>query len=87
METTVDRFGRVVIPKPIRDGLGLRPGTTLTVEEEEDAVVLRAVHGEPNLVVHDGVLVYTGSAGGDVEGMTGVLRRGRLLRESARNRP
>lgn len=26
MRTTIDRAGRVVIPKPVRDAVGLRPG-------------------------------------------------------------
>ena len=29
METTLDRFGRVVIPKQVRDDLGLKPGAVL----------------------------------------------------------
>ncbi len=31
MEITVDRFGRVVIPKEVREGLGLEPGSVLRV--------------------------------------------------------
>jgi len=26
METTLDKFGRIVIPKRVRDDLGLKPG-------------------------------------------------------------
>jgi AbrB family looped-hinge helix DNA binding protein len=32
MKTTIDGAGRVVIPKPMRDEAGLRPGTELEVE-------------------------------------------------------
>ena len=31
MQTTIDEAGRVVIPKAIRDGAGLRPGTPLEI--------------------------------------------------------
>lgn len=31
METTVDSVGRIVVPKPLRDALGLLPGTTVDV--------------------------------------------------------
>ena len=31
METTIDSAGRIVVPKPLRDALGLTPGTTLDV--------------------------------------------------------
>jgi AbrB family looped-hinge helix DNA binding protein len=31
METTVDSVGRIVVPKPLRDSLGLKPGTSVDV--------------------------------------------------------
>ena len=31
MRTTVDELGRVVVPKPLRDALGLEPGTEVDV--------------------------------------------------------
>ena len=31
METTIDGAGRIVVPKVLRDALGLVPGTTLDV--------------------------------------------------------
>ena len=33
METTVDQVGRIVIPKALRDRLGLVPGSTVEVSE------------------------------------------------------
>lgn len=38
MRTTIDRAGRVVIPKALRDELGLRPGV---VEVTSDGAALR----------------------------------------------
>jgi AbrB family looped-hinge helix DNA binding protein len=32
MRTTIDRAGRVVIPKPVRDRAGLEPGAELDIE-------------------------------------------------------
>ncbi len=29
MEATIDSVGRLVVPKPLRDALGLTPGTTV----------------------------------------------------------
>jgi len=61
METSVDRFGRIVIPKKIRDDFDLKAGTPIRIEESEQTIILTPVHGEPNLHVKDGVLVFSGS--------------------------
>jgi AbrB family looped-hinge helix DNA binding protein len=31
MEATIDAVGRIVVPKPLRDALGLEPGTSVDV--------------------------------------------------------
>jgi AbrB family looped-hinge helix DNA binding protein len=31
METTVDSVGRIVVPKQLRDRLGMQPGTTVEI--------------------------------------------------------
>lgn len=40
MQTTVDKAGRVVIPKPIRDRLRLVPGTAIEVVDTGDRIEL-----------------------------------------------
>ena len=60
METTLDRFGRIVIPKKIRDDFNLRAGSQLRIEESEKSIVLKPVDEEPNLHLKDGVLVFSG---------------------------
>ena len=59
MRTTIDKAGRLVIPKALRDRLGLRPGE---VEVTADGTSLRveAVAGE-GLTTHAGRLVIPGS--------------------------
>ena len=64
--TKLDQFGRVVIPKPIRDDLGLKPGTVLEIREDGDAIVLRSADPSPTLRVKGHVLVFTGEAQGDL---------------------
>ena len=74
METRVDKFGRVVIPKLIRIHLGLRSGVTLSVEEREQDVLLRPVREASCVAVKDGVVVFTGVASGELQD---ALRRHR----------
>ena len=65
-ETIVDRFGRIVIPKKIREDFNLEAGTQIRFEESEQGIVLKPVRGEPNLHWKDGILVFSGSALGDL---------------------
>jgi AbrB family looped-hinge helix DNA binding protein len=67
MEVTLDRFGRLVIPKRVREDLGLRPGAVLEVEERDDQIVLSVRREKPDLVREGRVLVYDGEAVGDLE--------------------
>lgn len=40
---TIDKAGRVVLPKPVRDQLQLSPGDSLVLDSAEDRIVLRPV--------------------------------------------
>jgi len=78
MEVTLDRFGRVVIPKAVREHLGLGPGTVLDIEEgEEEGILLRPRRPEPDLVEEDGVLVFTGEPTADLEAVVQRHRQNR----------
>jgi AbrB family looped-hinge helix DNA binding protein len=78
METNLDRFGRVIIPKRVRDKLGLKPGAVLEVEEQGGDVLLKPVQEEPRLLERDGVLVFGGEALGDLAESVQKHRRERL---------
>jgi AbrB family looped-hinge helix DNA binding protein len=86
MRTTIDRFGRVIIPKPIRDDLGLGPGSVLRVEEHGEGVILTPLREDPPLLVKDGVLVFSGSALVDITGALQTHRKERLERLSGRRK-
>lgn len=52
---TIDKFGRVVIPQPVREALHLLPGTKLKIAQEtETTVVLKVVKEEPIIELRNG---------------------------------
>lgn len=57
---TIDKAGRVVIPKEIRDQLRLEGGDTLALESEGERVILSPVHGGSPLQKERGVWVFHG---------------------------
>ena len=60
MITTIrmDRAGRVVLPKPVRDRLQLEPGESLELESFDDHIVLRPARGNASLRKKQGVWVF-----------------------------
>jgi AbrB family looped-hinge helix DNA binding protein len=78
MKTTLDRFGRLVVPKDIRDRLGLRAGSEIEIDEKDNEVVLKPVVHEPSLMVKEGILVYSGAATGDIRGAVRAHREERI---------
>ena len=79
-ETTLDRFGRVVIPKQTRDRFGLEPGTALMVDEREDGILLKPAQAEPPLRVKGAVLVFAGAVAGEPVETLRRLREERIQR-------
>lgn len=78
METTIDRFGRIVIPKDIREHLDLDPGSVLVVETHDHEIHLKPARPQPDVVVKDGVLVFSGAALGDVAAAVRTHRTTRI---------
>ena len=62
MRTTIDKAGRVVIPAAVRAQAGLRAGTELEVEVQDDGVRLAPVGPRPRLVRRKGRLVAVPTA-------------------------
>ena len=78
MQTTIDRFGRIVLPKKIRNNFNLEAGSQLQIEESGQGIILKPVHGEPNLQTKEGVLVYTGVPLDDLKDVVARHREERL---------
>ena len=57
MRAAIDRSGRIVIPKPIRDRLRLVGGEELEVEERDGVIEIRPAPVAVEIVVDDDVPV------------------------------
>ena len=55
---TIDKAGRVVIPKPLREELRLEPGDALDMETAGEEITLRPVRGTGPLTKEHGVWVF-----------------------------
>jgi AbrB family looped-hinge helix DNA binding protein len=55
---TIDKAGRVVIPKPLREELHLEPGDALEMESAGEEITLRPVRGTGPLTKEQGVWVF-----------------------------
>ena len=83
MSTTVeiDKAGRIVVPKKLRDALHLTPGTRLRVERAGEALMLEADFPEPRLEMRDGMWVMVGGSpntAGDVNALIDEQRERRM---------
>jgi AbrB family looped-hinge helix DNA binding protein len=62
MELRIDKAGRIVVPKPLRERLGFKPDTELEAVEQPEGVLLKRVEQRPSMVKVDGLWVHQGSA-------------------------
>jgi AbrB family looped-hinge helix DNA binding protein len=62
---TVDKAGRVVLPKPLREKMQLGPGTVLQLENEGESITLRPIRPKATLAKEFGIWVYQGGPSDD----------------------
>jgi AbrB family looped-hinge helix DNA binding protein len=60
MTLRIDKAGRVILPKPVRDRLGLREGSDLEIEEIPEGVTLKPTERRPSMVKKQGLWGHTG---------------------------
>lgn len=61
-KVTLDKAGRVVLPKPLRDQMQLAPGDTLQLESEGERITLRPIRPKATLMKEHGIWVYQGDS-------------------------
>jgi len=57
-EITLDKAGRMVLPKAVRDALRVGPGDTLRIESDDERIILSPVRQHAGLHKEHGVWVY-----------------------------
>ena len=62
MTVRIDKAGRIVVPKPLRERLGFNPDTELEAVEQAEGVFLKRVEQRPSMVKVDGLWVHQGRA-------------------------
>jgi AbrB family looped-hinge helix DNA binding protein len=62
---SLDKAGRVVLPKDLRDKFRLKGGDELLVEEAGEQIILRPVRAQPTLKKEHGVWVYQRQRGAE----------------------
>ena len=77
MRAVVDAVGRIVVPKALRDLLGLQPGSTVEISRYGAGLQLVPIGRTARLVTEDGVLVATGQTQIDDEDVFGLIDGGR----------
>lgn len=60
MTLKIDKAGRVILPKPIRDRLGIHEGSDLEVQETPEGLTLKPAGRQPSMVKEHGLWVHTG---------------------------
>ncbi|WP_320672840.1 AbrB/MazE/SpoVT family DNA-binding domain-containing protein [Patulibacter defluvii] len=77
MQVTIDAAGRIVVPKALRDELGLTPGSTVDVSRYGPGLQLTPGGRTARLVEEDGLLVAESDTPIDDEIVLSLLDAGR----------
>jgi len=77
MEIKIDDVGRILVPKRLRDALGLVPGSTVDISRYGAGLALVPAGRTARLVEEAGLLVATGETEIDDDTVFGLIDDGR----------
>ncbi len=87
MKITIDKAGRIVIPKRIRERYNMHPGVPIELENGAEGVVLKVITKQPSLIKKQGILIHHGgeNVSLDMADVVNRERQGRNLDITAEN--
>lgn len=65
MIANLDKYGRILIPKKVREQLNISTETKLNIDEDGNRIIIERIGDEAPVVENDGVKVFTGKLKGD----------------------
>lgn len=77
MKASLDSVGRIVVPKPLRDALGLVPGSTVDISRYGAGLQLIPTGRTARIVEEGGVRVVTGDTELDDDALVALIDAGR----------
>lgn len=67
MLATMDKFGRILIPKKVRKHLGIEPASEVNIIDDGKRIIIEPVREGDPIVEKDGIFVFTGKLNGDLD--------------------
>ncbi len=86
---TIDKAGRIVLPKPVRDRLKLSAGDSLQLEATGEEILLRPLRGTASLRKKQGVWVFRAEqplTQAEVERLRSEIREDREIAAAAKTK-
>jgi AbrB family looped-hinge helix DNA binding protein len=80
---TIDKAGRIVLPKPIRQELRIEPGDTFEVETLGDEIKLRPVRRQAKVWKERGIWVFSTGESVTAETVNKLIRDVRNERDAS----
>jgi len=77
----MDKAGRIVLPKSVREELQLGPGDSLELESSEEQILLRPARGRGRIFKENGMWVFDSGELLTVEAVNKTIRRVREERD------
>jgi len=67
MRITIDKAGRIVVPKPLRDKYNIHTGMELEITEDSNGIRITRFGEESSLKQKNGILIHHGSDKTDID--------------------